>query len=159
MGGDFNVYYDFFKPRVQSYGKGKEIANWASICFIEFLGEIGKAIHVLGHVLNLTFNNILFARSEIKEDLQIGSDHATQITTLLGTYRNVSKNKLRYRVIKANLGKFAALIEAGFQALLDTNLLYSSIEIKAYSCAIKDIFHIVIKSAKRLNTRNKRAAL
>jgi hypothetical protein len=47
-------------------------------------GEPGVPIHRHGHVIDLAFSNIPFARTEVANELDTGSDHETLITTIPG---------------------------------------------------------------------------
>jgi hypothetical protein len=41
IGGDFNVYHDFFEPRVSSFSRGSELVEWSTNNIIDFIREAG----------------------------------------------------------------------------------------------------------------------
>ena len=59
IGGDFNVYHDFFTPRVSNFSRGGELVEWSTNNIIDFIREAGVLTQRCGHVLDLTFLNIL----------------------------------------------------------------------------------------------------
>jgi len=110
VGGDFNAKHETFEPGVQASQGGAELANWACESNMDFIGEPGKATHRAGHVIDLTFSNIPFAKTLVRSDLDCGSDHIPLVTTIPG--RGVpSHDQFRYRIPLANLPKFADIIE------------------------------------------------
>jgi hypothetical protein len=41
IGGDFNAYYDFFKPRVNTFARGGELVEWSTKTMMDFIREVG----------------------------------------------------------------------------------------------------------------------
>ena len=41
IGGDFNVYHDFFEPGVSSFSRGSELVEWSTNNIIDFIREAG----------------------------------------------------------------------------------------------------------------------
>ena len=41
IGGDFNVYHDFFTPRVSNFSRGGELVEWSTNNMIDFIREAG----------------------------------------------------------------------------------------------------------------------
>ena len=59
IGGDFNAYHDFFEPRVNTFARGGELVEWSTKTIIDFIGEVRTPTQRCGHVLDLTFSNVL----------------------------------------------------------------------------------------------------
>ena len=59
IGGDFNVHYDFFEPGVSTFSRGGELVEWSTDNIMDFIREVGVPTQRYGHVLDLTFSNIL----------------------------------------------------------------------------------------------------
>ncbi|KAG0155490.1 hypothetical protein PDIDSM_1067 [Penicillium digitatum] len=58
-----------FEPGVANANRGGEIAQWSSDSGLDFIGEPGVPTHQAGHVLDLTFSNIPYASTVVREDL------------------------------------------------------------------------------------------
>ncbi|KAK7177446.1 RNA-directed DNA polymerase from transposon x-element, partial [Paraphaeosphaeria sporulosa] len=112
VGGDFNTKHDTFEPGVPTSQGGAELAAWATSSGMDFIGEPGVATHRAGHVLDLTFSNIPFAKTEVRPDMHCGSDHSTLVTTLLGRGQQ-GPDQFRLRVTAAQLPQFARLVKMG----------------------------------------------
>lgn len=82
IGGDFNARHDMFEPGSSNENGGAALARWACTNGVEYIGEPGQATHRAGHVLDLSFSNIAFARTVIVEDMNCGSDHETLVTSI-----------------------------------------------------------------------------
>ena len=146
VGGDFNAWNDMFEPGITSVHRGGELARWASSSGMDFIGEPGVPTQRAGHVLDLTFSNIPFARTIVRSDLHSGSDHETQVTTIPGR-GNVPLDQFNYRIPEENLGKFAALVEIGMSRLSPLNNLQARKDIDDYTKALTDMFDSAIKTA------------
>ena len=59
IGGDFNVHHDFFEPGVSSFSRGSELVEWSTNNMMDFIREAGVLTQRCGHVLDLTFSNIV----------------------------------------------------------------------------------------------------
>ena len=59
IGGDFNVHHDFFKPGVNIFSRGGELVEWSIDTIMDFIREVGTLTQRSGHVLDLTFLNVL----------------------------------------------------------------------------------------------------
>ena len=77
---------------------------------------LGEATQRSGHVLDLTFSNVPFAQTEIRQDMHSGSDHETQVTTIPGR-GSVPLEQVQYRVPEAELKKLAGLVGNGIARL------------------------------------------
>lgn len=84
IGGDFNVHHDFFEPGVDTFSRGGELVEWSTDNMMDFIGEPGVPTQRCGHVLDLTFSNILWAQTTVRADMHCGSDHETQVTIVPG---------------------------------------------------------------------------
>ncbi|RAL60867.1 hypothetical protein DID88_010191 [Monilinia fructigena] len=84
IGGDFNAKHDTYEPGVLSATQGATLANWSQDTGMDFIGEVGVPTHRAGHVIDLTFSNIPFAETVVRRDMDCGSDHFTQVTTIPG---------------------------------------------------------------------------
>ncbi|KAG0155025.1 hypothetical protein PDIDSM_598 [Penicillium digitatum] len=82
IGGDFNARNEAFEPGVANANRGGEIAQWSSDSGLDFIGEPGVPTHQAGHVLDLTFSNIPYASTVVREDLATGSDHESLVTRI-----------------------------------------------------------------------------
>ncbi|KAG0157411.1 hypothetical protein PDIDSM_4596 [Penicillium digitatum] len=87
IGGDFNARNEAFEPGVANANRGGEIAQWSSDSGLDFIGERGVPTHQAGHVLDLTFSNIPYASTVVREDLATGSDHESLVTRIPGRGR------------------------------------------------------------------------
>ncbi|EDO03066.1 hypothetical protein SS1G_05545 [Sclerotinia sclerotiorum 1980 UF-70] len=83
IGGDFNAKHPLWEPGVGAANQGSQLAHWAEAQGMEYLGTPGLATHARGHVLDLTFSNVPFAFTEVRDELHCSSDHVTQVTTLV----------------------------------------------------------------------------
>jgi hypothetical protein len=75
VGGDFNVWYNMFKPGVTDINKEGELAAWSSVSSIDYIRNLGKVTHNVGYVLDLSFSNISFMTTSIQTDIYCVSDH------------------------------------------------------------------------------------
>ena len=110
IGGDLNARHEMFEPGSITAHGGAEVARWASQHDIPFIGEPGEATHRAGHVIDVSFSNIPFARTTIHEDLHTGSDHNSLVTILPSRGRK-SLDQYHYRVPEKDLDRFAGLVE------------------------------------------------
>jgi ribonuclease HI len=116
VGGDFNVRHEMFEPGSRSFYGGDLLAQWTTLSGMDFIGAPGVATHNTGHVLDLTFSNIPFAVTHIREDLYSGSDHETQVT-VLPSRGQVPLDQFHYRIPDEELGTFVALVRSGVALL------------------------------------------
>ena len=80
----------------------------------------GKPTHCAGHVLNLTFSNIPFAKSAVDASMHSRSDHKTIVTSApISTPGTPHLEQYHYRVPEANLPRFAGLVKIGAQGIPD----------------------------------------
>lgn len=85
IGGDFNAKDRTFEPTIQhSRDGGSRLASWSRDTGMAFLNSPGVPTHRDGHVLDLTFSNIPFASTTVREDMRCGSDHETLFTVIPG---------------------------------------------------------------------------
>jgi hypothetical protein len=116
VGGDFNAWHDMWEPGRQHAHRGADLARWAVDSAMDFIGVLGEATQRSGHVLDLTFSNVPFAQTEIRQDMHSGSDHETQVTTIPGR-GSVPLEQVQYRVPEAELKKLAGLVGNGIARL------------------------------------------
>ncbi|KAI1519233.1 Exo-endo-phos-2 multi-domain protein [Pyrenophora tritici-repentis] len=110
IGGDLNARHELFEPGSTSANRGAEIARWATQNDIPYIGEAGNPTHRAGHVLDVSFSNIPFARTTVREDMYTGSDHFTLVTVLPSRGRAVLEQH-HYRVHERNIDRFAGLVQ------------------------------------------------
>ena len=116
VGGDFNARHDAFEPGSVSAHGGAELIQWANRNNIDYIGEPGQPTHRAGHVLDLSFSNIPFASTSVREDMHCGSDHSTLVTTIPARGR-AALDQFHYRVPDSRLPQFAGLVELKMQGL------------------------------------------
>ena len=116
VGGDFNAWHDTFEPGVANVHWGGELAQWSNDSGMDFIGEPGVPTHAASHVLDLTFSNITFARTEVREGMNCGSDHETLVTVIPGRGA-LPLDQFHYRVPEDDLPKFSSLVRNGVATL------------------------------------------
>jgi len=146
VGGDFNVWHDMFEPGVTTAHRGAEVARWSINSGMDFIGTPGGVTQDAGHVLDLTFSNIPFASSEVKEDMHSGSDHETQVTTIPGR-GYAPLDQFHYRVPESELGKFSGLVKNGVTKLPDVWQLTNPDQIDSFAKALTEVFTAAIQTA------------
>jgi hypothetical protein len=62
---DFNIWHNMFKLGVADTNKKGELAAWSSTSGIDYIGNLEKATHNTGYVLDLSFLNIPFMTTSI----------------------------------------------------------------------------------------------
>jgi hypothetical protein len=82
VGGDLNAHHPAFEPGTDTRNRGIELNQWSIDNNMSFISEPGEATHQAGHVLDLTFSNILCATTEVVEDLHCSSNYFTLLTTI-----------------------------------------------------------------------------
>ncbi|RAL61325.1 hypothetical protein DID88_009461 [Monilinia fructigena] len=157
IGGDFNAKHDTYEPGVLSATQGATLANWSQDTGMDFIGEVGVPTHRAGHVIDLTFSNIPFAETVVRRDMDCGSDHFTQVTTIPG--RGTPPNKrVGYRVTEDGLYTFASLIESGAYWLPKVMNIASDAELETATEQLTDLFQRAIRTAGRPATDRARSA-
>jgi hypothetical protein len=106
---DFNVWHNMFKPGVADTNKEGELAAWSSVSGIDYIKNLGEAIHNASHVLDLSFLNIPFVTISIQIDIYYVLDHKVQVTVILGK-RKVLLEQAHYYISEAELSTFLALV-------------------------------------------------
>jgi ribonuclease HI len=120
VGGDFNVRHESFEPTVTAANGGLELARWAAVASMDYIGVPGQPTHYAGHVIDLTFSNVPFAQSAVDASIHSGSDHETIVTSVPTSVLGTSHlDQYHYRVPGASLPKFTGLMEIGVQSILD----------------------------------------
>ena len=61
----------------------RDLARWATDNNIDFIGRLGQLTHRAGYVLDLTFLNIPFANTAVRDDLNCGLDYFSQVIIIL----------------------------------------------------------------------------
>ncbi|EDN05971.1 conserved hypothetical protein [Histoplasma mississippiense (nom. inval.)] len=98
------------KPGAVNSGTGAgELVQWASEHGMDFVGEIGIPTHAAGHVIDLTFSNVAFASTTVRQDLHCGSDHQSMIT-MLPTTPQTQLSDARIKITDSQLEPFADLV-------------------------------------------------
>jgi ribonuclease HI len=149
-GGDFNARHDTFEPGIADTYRGGELARWASSSGMDYIGEPGVATHNAGHVLDLTFSNIAFAKTEVEEDMQCGSDHQTLITTIPGRGQ-VPLEQYHYRIPETELPMLAGLIHNKMASLPDPWLIETPEQLDNYVTQLAAGFEEAIQTAGKPN--------
>lgn len=157
IGGDFNAHHDLFEPGVSTFGRGGDLAQWSIDSLMDFTGEAGIPTHDAGHVLDLIFSNIVFAKTIVRPELHTGSDHATLVTTIPG-HGDAPAHAPTYRVTEKNLARFIGLVEIGFQGLTDPSQVHSTPELDSLASAMEEIFRIAIEKGGTLDKGTGRSA-
>lgn len=157
IGGDFNVHHDLFEPGVLPHSRGGDLAAWSSASLMDYTGDPGVATHNEGHVLDLVFSNIPFTYTSICPELHCGSDHQTQVT-LVPSYGEVPFSKPVYRVTEADLGKFAGIVDIGFQELQSPWNMHTTDELETFATAVREVFQVAIEKGGRSSKANTRGA-
>ncbi|KAF2194271.1 hypothetical protein K469DRAFT_438133, partial [Zopfia rhizophila CBS 207.26] len=76
VGGDCNTRQPEWEPWSTASLRGENLATWAAVNQLAYIGEIRVPTHESGHVLDLTFSNLPFASASINDLLHPGADHA-----------------------------------------------------------------------------------
>jgi hypothetical protein len=147
-----------FEPGVQSAHQGAELACWSSDSTMDFIGTPGEPTHRAGHVLDLTFSNIPFAQSTIRPDMQSGSDHETQVTTIPGR-GHAPLEQVYYRIPEADLSKFAGLVQNGIAKLPNPWRLIDTEQIDSFAAVLTKVFNSSIQTVGRPDCRGSSPAL
>lgn len=148
VGGDFNVRNEAFEPGASNLYGGADLADWAANSRMEFIGKPGAPTHQAGHVIDLTFSNVPFASTAVRNDLYSASDHYTQVTTVPNHVRKPEET-LRRTVHEDDLEKFEGLVQNGMAQLPNSWTLTSSGQIDDYATALSDVFQTAISTAGR----------
>jgi hypothetical protein len=111
---------------------------------MDFIGVLGEATQRSGHVLDLTFSNVPFAQTEIRQDIHSGSDHETQVTTIPGR-GSVPLEQVQYRVPEAELKKLAGLVGNGIAKLTNPWEITTITQIDDYAEALARVFNSAIQ--------------
>jgi hypothetical protein len=133
VGGDFNVRHSTFEPGSASASGGAELARWAIDNGMDFISELGQATHQVGHILDLTFSNIPFAKTTVYDSLHCRLDHNTLVTTLLAR-GNAALEQYHYRILEAKLPKFAGLVKLGMQGYANSRTVRDSAQLDSCIC-------------------------
>lgn len=157
VGGDFNCTHDMFEPGTDSGRRGRELADWATDSEMDFIGDPGVPTHRRGHVLDLTFSNIPFAKTEVRPDMYCGSDHFTQVTTI-PSRGNAALEQYHYRVPETEMAKFSSLVELGVAGLQDPWTLQTTDEIDSYTQHLAIVFEDAIRTAGKVNRDKAKSA-
>ena len=153
IGGDFNAHHDIFEPGAPSQPNGQELARRANTSGMDFIGTPGTPTQVFGHVLDLTFSNISFARAVVRPHRHSGTVAQTmRHRSLLTLGRGVVPlDQFDYRIPESELGKFAGLIQNGIASLPDTKLLTTYAEVDSYAAALQEVFDPAIRTTSKPN--------
>lgn len=157
IGGDFNCVHDMFEPGSATLNRGKELADWSTHSGMDFIGSPGEPTHDAGHVLDLTFSNIPFARTLIQEEMRSGSDHQTQITVLPGRGR-VPLDQFHYKVPEKELTRFSDLVRIGLANLPDPGTLTNTEQIETAARHLSAVFGSAIKVVGKHNPGGNKSA-
>jgi hypothetical protein len=146
--GDFNAHHDFFEPEVITFGCGGELVNWSTNNQMDYIGEPGIPTHAAGHVLDLTFLNILYVQTFVSTDIHSGSDYETLVTTILRQGRPCLA-QYQYRITEADMPKFVGLVKVGALALANPWNITLREQINVFATALAGVFQVIIKAAGR----------
>ena len=157
IGGDFNVRHGTFEPGSSSAHGGAEIVRWADRNSLDFIGEPGEPTHRAGHVLDLTFSNIPFAETSIRDDMYTGSDHFTLVTTVPARGQPALE-QFHYRVPEARLPRFAGMVELNVQGLSDPSQAVNPSQLDECVTALTDAIKRAVESTGKLDREVGRSA-
>ncbi|ESZ90800.1 reverse transcriptase [Sclerotinia borealis F-4128] len=146
IGGDFNTRYEIWQPEAESINEEHELAAWAELTELDYIGEQGASIYLGGNVLDLTFSNIPFAETKIRHDLYSGSDHSTLITTIPGKgFKPFDQHNIR--VPEMELPKLAGLVANGVVYMPPSDSLDSSQRIDLFAEQLTQVITRAIEAA------------
>lgn len=146
VGGDFNVWHDHFEPGVQPLHRGGELADWSIASAMDYIGDAGVPTQKRGHVIDLTFSNIPWTYTSIRDDMQCGSDHMTQVTVIPGR-GNIPLEQFHYRVPDSELFKFAGLVKNGMAKLPNPWEFTTVEQIDSYTNGLSEVFKSATETA------------
>jgi len=157
VGGDFNAKHDTFEPGVVTSQGGSELARWAAASSMDYIGEPGRPTHRAGHVIDLTFTNIPFARTTVQDALHCGSDHNTLVTEIPG--RGVETlEQYHFKIPEHKLPTFASLVELGMHQVPAAHSITNTAQLDACVEAITRVFQEAVQAAGKPNKETGRSA-
>ena len=130
VGGDFNAKHDTFEPGARTEDGGGYLSQWSIDSGMDYIGEPGRATHRAGHVIDLSFSNIPFAKTKVQTDLNCGSDHEMLVTMIPGRGRSPLQ-QFHYRIPENRLLQFAGLVE------LEMHHVHSPARIRNYKTTME----------------------
>jgi hypothetical protein len=145
VGGDFNVWHNMFKLGVADTNKEGKLAAWSSISGIDYIENLRKVIHNAGHILDLSFLNIPFVTISIQTNMHYASDHKVQVIVILGKGK-VLLEQAHYRISKAELSTFLALVQASVVLLPKANNLFTPKELDKLAAQLVIALGLAIKT-------------
>ena len=77
---------------------------------MDYIGEPGRATHRAGHVIDLSFSNIPFAKTTVCAELSCGSDYETLFMRIPGRGCRLLQQS-HYRIPENRLSQFAGMGE------------------------------------------------
>ena len=79
LAGDFNIHHSSWDPKARSDSvEGDSLLSWTASKGLRLLNQQGTPTHDAGAALDLCFaRNSVSASCEIRQDLEVGSDHRT----------------------------------------------------------------------------------
>lgn len=157
IGGDFNARHETFEPGSTTAHGGGALARWSTDNNIDYIGEPGQPTHQAGHVLDLTFSNIPFATSTVRDDLHSGSDHSTQVTSIPSRGK-VTPEQYNYWVPEPLLPRFSGLVELGMQGLPDSSAIKTQIQLEQHVTALTAVLTEAIETAGKPDRERGRSA-
>ena len=160
IGGDFNAKHDTFEPGAPTSHGGAELAHWASDSGMDYIGEPGRPTHRAGHVIDLSFSNVPFANTTVREDLSCGSDHCTLVTTVPGRGRE-PLDQFHYRIPQDRLQQFSGVVElelASVPSPMTITSFTSTAQIDDCVSALTGAFDRAIRMVGKLDRGTGRAA-
>jgi len=151
IGGDFNVQHDMFNPGVVGVNGGPALAKWASDSGMDFIGDPGVPTHIAGNVLDLTFSNLPFAKTIVRDDLHSTSDHKTQVTTIRGR-GNVPLEQIHHKIPESALPEFATLVHTGVARLPNPRSLTTPDQVDEFVTQFAAVMDSAIQTAGKVDT-------
>jgi hypothetical protein len=120
IGGDFNAKHESFKLGVALANSRTELARWATAALMYYISVLGQPTHRAGHVIDLTFSNVLFAKLAVDASMHSRSDYKTIVTSVPAAIVGTPHlDQYHNRVPETSLPKFTRLVEIGVQKILD----------------------------------------
>lgn len=127
---------------------------------MDYISVPGQPTHCAGHVLDLTFSNILFAHSAVDASMHSSSDHETIVTSVpLSTPGTPHLEQYYYRVPEASLAKFTGLVEIGVQNIPDPLATQDIGQLDKCVTLLTETIQHSVQTAGKLDRKEGRAAL
>jgi hypothetical protein len=124
-----------------------------------YIGVLGQPTHRAGHVIDLTFSNVLFAKSAVDASMHSGLDHKTIVTSVLAAIVGTPHlDQYHNRVPETSLPKFTGLVEIGVQKIPDPLATQDVAQLDQCVALLTETIKYAIQKAGKPNCKSGRAA-